>query len=191
MTPAVSLTLVAQLAIAQVGAFASFLLVASGAHKLADRARASLAVAALTGLGSARARQAALLLAVLELIAGAGFWLPPLRLDAALLAVLVWSGYFVFLLQAVAGGHTAIDCGCSFAPGHAQLGRFEVLRAGALALLAMVLACSAGIAPGALAYEVGAAAVATQVLAGLALLALYVALDQVMALKPLRGGIAA
>ena len=191
MMPSVSLALVVQLAIAQLGAFASLLLLASGAHKLQDRARAAQAIVHLTGLGASRAVPAGWLLAVLEITAGAGLWIAPLRLDAALLAVLIWAGYFVFLSQAVAAGQRDIDCGCSFSAGHAQLGLFHVLRAGALALVAMVIAGSAGIAPGAVAYEVGAAALGTQILAGLGLLALYVALDQVMALQPLRAGIVA
>jgi len=189
MTPPVSLALVVQLAIAQLGAFASLLLIASGAHKLRDRNRAAQAVAQLTGIPGQLAGPAAMVLAMLEIGAGAGLWIAPLRLDAALLAVLIWSGYFLFLVQAIASGQRAVDCGCSFAAGHADLGLFEVLRAGALALLAMVMAGSAGVAPAGVAYEAGAAALATQILAGLALLALYVALDQVMSVRPLRTGV--
>jgi hypothetical protein len=188
MTPSLSVTLVVQLAIAQLGAFVSLLLVAAGVHKLHDRARAEQAMSRLTGIAAGQAAPAALLLAGLEIAAGAGLWVPPLRLDAALLAVLIWCGYFVFLVQAVASGQRAVDCGCSFAASNAELGLFEVLRAGALALLAMVIAGSAGVAPGAVAYEVGAAALTTQLLAGVALFVLYVALDQVMAVKPLRSG---
>ena len=190
MMPSVSLTLVAQLAIAQLGAFVSLLLLASGVHKLRGRERAAQAVTQLTGLPAGRAGVLAVLLGLLEIAAGVGLWVAPLRVDAALLAVLLWSGYFVFLVQAVASGARAVDCGCSFASGHAEIDLFAVLRAGALALLAMLVACSAGVAPGAVPYEAGAAAVGTEVLAGLGLLALYIALDQVMALKPLRPGIA-
>jgi hypothetical protein len=66
-----------------------------------------------------------------------------------------------------------------------------MLRAALLALLGFVIALSAAIAPGALAYDVSMAAIATQVLAGAALLALYAALDQVMSLQPLRDGVQA
>jgi hypothetical protein len=38
-------------------------------------------------------------------------------------------------------------------------------------------------------YVAGTGALVTQMLAGLALFALYVALDQVMALQPLRAGV--
>jgi hypothetical protein len=141
-------------------------------------------------MSAGKAAPAALLLAALEIAAGLGFWIPPLRVAAALLAMLIWSGYCVFLGQSVASGQRDVDCGCSFAAGHAQLGWFEVLRAGLLALLAMIVAFSARVAPDAVPYEVGATALGTQVLAGLALLALYVALDQVMAVRPLRAGIA-
>jgi hypothetical protein len=55
----------------------------------------------------------------------------------------------------------------------------------------LAVALSAAIAPGSLAYDVSDAAIATQLLAGVALLALYVALDQVMTQQPLRTGVAA
>ena len=189
MPATISLTLVTQIAIAQLGAFASVLLLASGLHKLRDRARAVQAIEQLTGLAGSSARLAAPGVALLEVAAGGGLWIAQVRLDAALLAVLIWSGYFVFLAQALARGRSAFDCGCSFSGAHAGTGLFEVLRAASLALLGFVVAFSASVAPGSVSYEASPAAIATQLLAGLALFALYVALDAVMTLKPMRAGV--
>jgi hypothetical protein len=191
MNEAVSLTMVAQIAIAQLASFASLLLALAAVHKLSGHARATQAVQDLTGLPRTLAAPAASAIAAAELAAAAGLWIAPLRFDAALLAALIWSGYFVFLLQAVAAGRSDVDCGCSFGAAHRPLGLFQMLRAAMLALLGFVIALSAAIAPGALAYDVSMAAIATQLLAGAALLALYAALDQVMSLQPLRAGVQA
>jgi hypothetical protein len=191
MNEAASLTMVAQIAIAQLASFASLLLAVASLHKLYDYTRAAQALQDLTGLARRLAAPAALGIAAAEFVAAIGLWIAPLRFDAALLAALIWSGYFVFLLQAVAAGRSDIDCGCSFATAHQPLGLFQMLRAALLALLGFVIALSAAIAPGALAYDVSMAAIATQGLAGAALLALYAALDQVMSLQPLRAGVQA
>jgi methylamine utilization protein MauE len=191
MNEALSVTVVVQIAIAQLASFASLLLFAAAAHKLGNLTRTAQAVHELTGLQQPLARFAAIALAAAELSASVGLWLSPLRFDAALLAALIWSGYFVFLLQAVATGRRDIDCGCSFGEARRPLGLFQLLRAALLALLGLVVALSAAVAPGSLAYDVSAAAITTQVLAGVGLLALYAALDQVMTQQPLRAGIAA
>jgi hypothetical protein len=191
MNEALSVTVVVQIAIAQLASFASFLLLAAAVHKLSDRARAARAVTELTGLSEPLAKFAALGLSAGELIASIGLWIAPVRFDAALLAALIWSGYFVFLLQAVASGRSDVDCGCSFGAAHRPLGLFQLLRAGVLALLGLVIALSAAIAPGSLAYDASAAAIGTQLFAGIALLALYAALDQVMTQQPLRAGVVA
>ena len=182
---------VAQIAIAQIATFASLLLLAAAVHKLTYFARASRAVHELTGLTGNLARCAVLCIAAAELVAATGLWLAPARLDAALLAALIWSGYFVFLLTAVVAGRRDFDCGCSFGAAHGPPGLFQLLRAVMLALLALLVAFSAAIAPGSIAYDVSVAAIATQLLAGVALLALYVALDQVMMQQPLRAGVVA
>ncbi len=191
MTEALSLTVVVQIAIAQFAAFASLLLLAAALHKLSGLARAVRAVQDLTGLAGSPARFAAIGVSVAELAASIGLWIAPVRFYAALLAALIWSGYFVFLLQAVAAGRSEVDCGCSFGGAHRPLGLFQMLRAAVLALLGLGVALSAAIAPGSVAYDVSAAAIATQLLAGLALLALYAALDQVVTQPPLRAGVVA
>jgi hypothetical protein len=189
MNETASLTVVTQIAIAQLASFASLLLALAALHKLYNRARAAQAVQDLTGLPQRLAAPAASAVAAGELLAAIGLWIAPLRFDAALLAALIWSGYFVFLLQAVAAGRSDVDCGCSFASAHRPLGLFQMLRAALLALLGFVIALSAAIAPGALAYDVSLAAIATQLLAGAGLLALYASVDQVISLGPLRAGV--
>src|ERR1700689_3137253 len=104
MAEAVSLTVVAQIAIAQLASFASILLAGAALHKHIDRARAAHAVQDLTALPRSLAGPAAIGIAAAELVAAIGLWIAPLRFDAALLGALISSGYFVFLLQAVAAG---------------------------------------------------------------------------------------
>jgi Methylamine utilisation protein MauE len=191
MSETFSSTVVVQIAIAQVASFASLLLLAAGVHKLMYLSRAARAVHELTGLSDKVAGFAAIGISAAELAAAAGLWIAPARFDAALLAALIWGGYFVFLLKAMAAGRRDVDCGCSFGAAHRPLGPFQLLRAAMLALLGLLMAASAAIAPGSLAYDVSAAAIATQLLAGVALLALYAALDQVMTLQPLRAGVVA
>jgi hypothetical protein len=188
MSETFSLTVVAQIAIAQFASFASLLLLAAGVHKMTHLSRATRATHELTGLSDSLARIAALGVSAAELAAAIGLWIAPIRFDAALLASLIWSGYFVFLLQAVAAGRSDVDCGCSFGAVHRPLGPFQLLRGAMLVLLALGVALSAAIAPGSLAYDVSVAAIATQLLAGIALLALYAALDEVMTQPPLRPG---
>jgi hypothetical protein len=116
-----------------------------------------------------------------ELAAGILLWIPPTRAAGAALAVLIWGGYALLLLRAVVQGRRDVDCGCSFGAAHRSLGAFQVLRSASLAVLAVPVAM--------LCAMYGAAAItAAQILAAVTLLALYVALDQAMALEPPRAG---
>jgi hypothetical protein len=115
---------------------------------------------------------------------------PAYRLAGGLLAALIWGGYLALILRAIGAGRRDVDCGCSFGTasfgtarfGAARhsLGAFEVARNTLLVVFALLVAGSALSAPPRIA--------ASQVLAAGALLALYGALDQVMALGPLRRG---
>ena len=85
------------------------------------------------------------------------------------------------MLRAIVRGRRDVDCGCGFGPTGHPLGAFDVARNAVLVAFALLVAGSAAS---------GAEAVAaSQALAGCALLALYGALDQVMALQPLRRGV--
>jgi hypothetical protein len=191
MNGTVSALPVAQIAIAQIASFASLLLVAAGLHKLKAPADTARAMHGLTGLPLPRAARAVTAIAAAELAAAAGLWFAPARFAAALLAALLWGGYFVFLVRAVAAGRRDVDCGCSFSAAHRPLGAFQLWRAAVLTGIAVMVALGAALAPGAVPYVVGIGALATQLLAGLGLLALYVALDQLMAIQPLRAGVQA
>jgi hypothetical protein len=165
---------------AQAAAFEALLLAASAAHKilrwrqLQDVARqfarvpASLAAAALGVALLAEICAASLLIGV------------PYRAAGAALAAALWSGYLGLIVRAILQDRRDVDCGCSFGPVSRPLGVFQAARNVALAALAILVWMSA---------RVGAVPVqASEVLAGLALLALYGALDQVMGLRPLRSG---
>jgi hypothetical protein len=84
-------------------------------------------------------------------------------------------------LRAIAEGRRDVDCGCSFGRTRHPLGVFEGARNVVLVAMALLVAASAGGAP---------PLAASQLLAACAFLALYGALDQVMALQPLRRGAA-
>jgi hypothetical protein len=74
-----------------------------------------------------------------------------------------------------------VACGCTFGATQRPLGVFQVLRNGVLVCAALLVAV------GSAASDTGPV-IASQILAAFALLALYGALDQVMALTPPRRG---
>jgi len=162
---------------AQLAAFIALLLAASATHKWMrwlDSMRAvhefagvprSAAAAALVAVGLAELFAAALLLGSVHRAGGAG------------LAALIWGTYLALMLRALAKGRRDVDCGCSFGGARHPLGAFEVSRNALLVLLALLLAFTPTVAQ---------APVLSRLLAAAALLALYGALDQVMALQPLR-----
>ncbi len=166
---------------AQLAMFAALLLAASGLHKSIARSRARAAVAGFAGVPRRLAPSAAVLIAAIELLAGALLWLPSHRVQGAVLAAAVWTVYLVLMLRAMADGRRDVDCGCSFGRAHGPLGAPQVLRNAVLVAIAIfVAAVSAADAPISMTVQ--------QLPAALALLALYGAFDQVMGLRPLRAG---
>jgi hypothetical protein len=119
-----------------------------------------------------------------EIAAAVALLVPSTRMAGAAMAALLWSVYLALLLRAIRSDRRDVDCGCSFgmraATAHRPLGAFQVARNTAL----VILAC--GVA--AVSARGSVVAPASQMLAAFALLALYAALDQVMALRPLRSG---
>jgi hypothetical protein len=184
----VSAWLVTQIAMTQLASFLALLLFASAVQKLMHRTRAERAVHELSRLPLRHAGIALSAAALAEVLAGGLLWLPAGRLAGAVFAALIWGCYFASMLLNVRAGFRDVDCGCSFGATHGRLGAFQLLRTLVLAALAAAIALSAVAAPGAVPYEVSAAAIATQILSAAALLALYGALDHVMALQPLRTG---
>ncbi|HVC00870.1 MAG TPA: MauE/DoxX family redox-associated membrane protein [Steroidobacteraceae bacterium] len=173
---------------AQFADFLALLLLAAAAHKVVQRSRTRRAIQSLTGL-AARAATAALAgLALAEGIAGAALLIPPLRAAGAVLAAAVWGGYFLALARAIAAGRRDVDCGCSFgAVSPAMLGARQLLRTGALALGALLVALgtAAPRVPDAGLAEMSLGRAASLACGSIALFALYLASDQLMDLRRL------
>jgi hypothetical protein len=89
--------------------------------------------------------------------------------------------YGALIVRAIVQGRRDVDCGCSFGPAVKPLGSFQVARNLVLAAVAVFIAAVS-------AFHGAVPTQGTFLLGGLALLALYGALDQVMALQPLRSG---
>ncbi len=180
MANGISMPEVARLLICQLGAFLALLLAASAVHKGTRWAHTKRVVQEFAGVPRSAAPVAAGAAALAELLAALLLFVPAFRRTGALLAALIWSTYLALMLRAVVRGRRDVDCGCSFGPTRHPLGAFDVARNAVLVAFALLVAVSA--ASGAQAVS------AAQALAACALLALYGALDQVMALQPLRRG---
>ena|SRR5271165_3160192 len=179
----------------QIGLFLALLLCVSALHKILWRSRTQHAVAELSGLGR-RGAGVALFAAAAAEFAAAGWTLAQSAAQGALLAALIWSGYFALIARAVLAGRREIDCGCSFGATHRPLGAFHLWRAATLVALAGLLAATGWSAefdvhaPALVLLDgAGALGALSQGLGAFALLALYAALDRVMAIGPLRGGV--
>jgi hypothetical protein len=181
MTAAASVLGVVQSLVVQLAAFEAVLLLASGLHKMIRRERTQAVVREFAGVPRDLAPFAAVAAALLELLASVLLWTPATRVAGSMLAVLIWGGYLALILRAIAQGKRDVDCGCTFGAARRPLGVFQVARNVMLAAVALLVA--AGSAAGAT-----VPAVPSQILAALVLLALYGALDQVMALTPPRSG---
>jgi hypothetical protein len=180
MTTAPTLQGVVQLLVVQFAAFLAVLLPASALHKLIGRRRAQAVVREFAGVPPRLAPFAIVVVAGTELFASL-LLLTSYCAVGGVLAVLISGGYLLLIVRAIARGRRDVDCGCSFGAAHRPLGAYQVARNAAVTGLAVLVA--AGSAASAT-VPVGA----SQILAAFALFALYLALDQVMALQPLRSG---
>jgi hypothetical protein len=171
---------VARVLVSQLSAFLALLLVASAVHKWVRWAHTRKVVHDFVGVPRSASAGVALAAALGELLAAAALFAPTYRLAGASLAALIWGAYLALILRAIGQGRRDADCGCSFGVNRHPLGVFEVARNAVLVGFAALVAVSA--ASGAVPVA------ASQVLAACALLALYGALDQVAALRPLRRG---
>jgi Methylamine utilisation protein MauE len=182
MTAAASALGVAQSLAVQFAAFEAVLLLASGLHKMIRRERLQAVVREFAGVPATIAPFAVAVVALLELLASLLLWVPSTRAAGGMLAALIWGGYLGLILRAIAQDKRDVDCGCTFgAAAQRPLGVFQVARNATLTGVALLV--TAGSAAGA-----REAVVVSQILAALVLLALYGALDQVMALTPPRRG---
>lgn len=185
---------------AQLAAFLSLLLLASGLHKLIRRRRSQSVAREFAGVPRALAPAAVVAVAATELIAGIMLWIPAGRAAGGALAALIWAGYLALMLRAMAQGRRDVDCGCTFGIAHRPLGAFQASRNAVLVAMGSLVGISglkaagapaaAGFATGA-GFGAGGSLIASQILAALTLAALYGALEQAMALRPPRGGVSA
>jgi hypothetical protein len=181
MMTAPSMLGVIQLLVAQLAAFQAVLLLASGLHKLTRRSRTRSVIHDFAGVPRYLAPAAGVVVAATEMLAGLLLWMPSYRAQGSVLAALIWGGYLALILRAIAQGRRDVDCGCTFGATQRPLGVFQVMRNGVLVCVALLVAAGS-------AASVTNPVIASQILAAFALLALYGALDQVMALTPLRRG---
>jgi hypothetical protein len=171
-------------------AFLALVLAAAALHKLRSPTRARRAAGELLGFSSRGAGIATAAAAAIEAAAAACLLDASWRWVGALLAAALWAVYLGLMGRAILGGRRELDCGCSFGKAHRPLGSWHILRTGSLMLLAAVAA--AGLDPtvqglaGVSGMSLGE--LACETLAALAFLGLYVALDHVLALGPLRAG---
>ena len=195
MPASASISGVLELVEIQLAVFLALLLSVAAVHKMIWGARARRAAGALTGM-EWRNTGVAVKLAILSELGAAGLLaIPALRAGGALLAASVWSVYFALIARSIVIGRRDVDCGCSFGAAHRPLGPFQLLRCASLVLLALIVA---GLSlmrtgrDGAIASlggaSSGAAMLICEGLAAVAMLALYAALDHLVALRPLRAG---
>ena len=166
---------------AQMAVFQAMLLAASAVHKAARWTHSRNLMRQFAGVPRVLAASSLGAATTVELAAGALLVVPAHRMTGAVLAALIWTLYVVLIVRAIVQGRRDVDCGCSFGPTSRPLGSFQIARNLVLAALAVFVAWVSAF-PGAVALP------GTHILGGLALLALYGALDQVMALQPLRSG---
>jgi uncharacterized membrane protein YphA (DoxX/SURF4 family) len=164
----------------QIAAFLALLFIASAAHKWTRWQHTQAVAREFAGVPRAAAPWAAAAAGAGEALAGVLLLVPAWRAGGALLGASILGAYLALIVRAIVRERRDVDCGCGFGSSRRILGAFEVGRNAALVIFALLVALPA---PG------GAkAAAATQILAACALLALYIALDQVMGLQPMREG---
>jgi Methylamine utilisation protein MauE len=190
MNSASTAGVMAQLA-AQLAAFLSLLLLASGLHKLLGRGRAQSVMREFAGLPRTLAPIAVISVAAAEGIAGVMLLTPAYRAQGGAVAALIWAAYLGLIVRAMAQGRRDVDCGCTFGTAHRPLGAFQVTRNAALVGMGALVATGGTTAVGVPAGTglTAGSVIASRILAALTLAALYGALEQVMALRPPRGGV--
>jgi hypothetical protein len=169
-----------QVLAAQVAAFLAFLLAASAAHKGWNWGRTLQVVREFAGVPRSAAAAAAVAAGILEWLAAALLFVPSYRVLGALIASIVLTVYLALIARSIMAGRRQVDCGCSFGSARHSLGGFEVARNAVLVAMALGVAASAARGGPEIAFS--------QILGAAAMLALYTALDQVMALRPMRQG---
>jgi hypothetical protein len=176
-----SLVGVVQSFAAQMATFQAMLLAASAVHKAVRWTHSRNLMRQFAGVPRVLAGASLGVATAVELTAGALLMVPAYRTTGAMLAALIWTLYVALIVRAIVSGRRDVDCGCSFGPTSRPLGSFQIARNLVLTALAVFIAWVS-------VFGGAVPARGTFVLGGFALLALYGALDQVMALQPLRSG---
>jgi hypothetical protein len=191
MMSAASTAGVMALLVTPLAAFLALLLLASGLHKIIRRARSQAVVHEFAGVPRRLAPFAVVAAAAGELLAGVLLLTPAHRAIGGVLACLIWAAYLGLILRAIAQGRRDVDCGCTFGMAHRPLGAFQVTRNALLVGMSALVCVGSHLTMGAAAMGSPAAGyvVVSEILAALALTALYGAVEQVMALMPPRGGV--
>lgn len=165
--------------LAQLAAFLALLLTVSAAHKALSWRRTLRVMEDFASVPPRAAFAAGFAACLLEALAAASLLVPDHRRAGASLAAVIFAMYLALIARVVVQRREEVDCGCSFGTGPKRLGPFEMARNGVLCGSALVLA----------AFAQDAVPIApSQLLAACALLALYGAIDQLMALQPMRRG---
>ena len=194
MPATASIWAVLELVEIQLAVFLALLLSVAAVHKMIWGARARRAAGTLTGMEWSRAGVAVKLATFAELGAAGLLAIPAFRAGGALLAALLWSVYFALIARSIVVGRRDADCGCSFGAAHRPLGPYQLLRGASLVLLALAVAALCAMRAGrdaavaSLGGAGGSAMLISEGLAAVAMLAIYAALDHLMALRPLRAG---
>jgi hypothetical protein len=178
-----SLTLVEAFRVlaAQLAAFQALLLLASSFHKIRRWSYSRTVLRHFAGVPPVLTAPLLGLTVAGESLGAILLVMPASRTAGAMVASLIWTVYLALIVRALAQGRREVDCGCSFGSVRHSLGSFEVARNAVLLGFATLIACVSA--------QSGEVSIqGSQVLAACALLAVYGALDQVMALRPLRGG---
>jgi hypothetical protein len=174
-----------QVLAAQLAVFQALLLTASAVHKASTWSHSLGVMRQFGGVPSSLARAALGVVIASEFVAALLLLVPASRAAGAVVAAALWTVYLALILRAILQNRRDLECGCSFGfasrPASRPLGTFQLLRNGVLSGMAVGIAAVSAVAGG-VSVEL------SQVLGGLALLALYGAVDQVMALQPLRSG---
>jgi Methylamine utilisation protein MauE len=165
----------------QMATFQAMLLAASAVHKAVRWTHSRNVMRQFAGVPGVLAGTSLGVATAVELAAGALLMVPAYRAMGAALATLIWTLYLALIVRAIVQGRRDVDCGCSFGPTSRPLGSFQIARNLVLVALAAFIAWVSALGS-------SVPAQGTFLLGGLALLALYGALDQVMALQPLRSG---
>jgi hypothetical protein len=179
------------LLVSPLAAFLALLLLLSGMHKIIRRDRSQSVVREFAGIPRVLAPFAVVGVAGTESLAGVLLLMPAYRVAGGVLAALLWAAYLGLILRAIAQGRRDVDCGCTFGIAHRPLGAFQVTRNALLVGVSTLVAVGALVSMGApanIGSTAGGSVMISEILAVLALMALYGALEQVMALTPPRGG---